>query len=305
VLGLGGLSVIGTERHESRRIDNQLRGRSGRQGDPGVSQFYVSLDDDLMRIFGGDRMKSMMERLRLPDDVSINNNLLSRAIEQAQSRVEAHNFDSRKQLVEYDDVMNKHRSAIYRRRQIILRINGATAAEALHQEIMLTMTDEQQVAYQEKSKAWSPELRLQVERAVSLRSIDVLWVEHLRNMEDLRESIGLRGYGQREPIVEYKQEAYHLFQDLEVAIDGQISELLLQAFVEVTPPAAPAPAPTLVMSGPADAGDGQAKIITTVSDGAQKIGRNDPCPCGAIDPKTGAVYKFKKCGLINAPHHRS
>lgn len=305
VLGLGGLSVIGTERHESRRIDNQLRGRSGRQGDPGVSQFYVSLEDDLMRIFGGDRMKSMMERLRLPDDVSINNSLLSRAIEQAQSRVEAHNFDSRKQLVEYDDVMNKHRSAIYRRRQIILRINGTTAAEALHQEIMLTMTDEQQVVYQEKSKAWSPELRLQVERAVSLRSIDVLWVEHLRNMEDLRESIGLRGYGQREPIVEYKQEAYHLFQDLEAAIDGQITELLLQASVEVTPPPTPAPAQTLVMSGPADSGDGQVKTVTAVPDSAQKIGRNDPCPCGAVDPKTGVVYKFKKCGLINAPHHRS
>jgi len=306
VLSLRGLYVIGTERHESRRIDNQLRGRAGRQGDPGLSQFYISLEDDLMRIFGGDRMKSMMERLHLPDDVSINNRLLSRAIEQAQSRVEMHNFDSRKQLVEYDDVMNKHRQAIYRRRQGVLKISSEVAAEALHQEILLSLSAEQQLAYEQKSRAWAPALRVQVERAISLRSIDLLWVEHLRNMEDLRESIGLRGYGQREPIVEYKQEAYHLFQDLEAAIDAQITEMLLQISIEVSAPPPPAAPKSLVLTAPSETADGSQTVVADKTAPVdQKLGRNDPCPCGAIDQQTGKVYKYKKCGLINAPHHRA
>lgn len=298
VLGLGGLFVIGTERHESRRIDNQLRGRAGRQGDPGTSQFFISMEDDLMRIFGGDRMKGLMERLNIPDDVAINNKLLSRAIEQAQSRVEGHNFDIRKQVLEYDDVMNKHREAIYQRRENILRLTKETGS-GFHQELFNLMTDDQRKAFAEKAKAWPPELLTDIEKAVALRAIDTLWIEHLRTMDDLRESIGLRGYGQREPIVEYKQEAFSLFHQLQAAIDAQITDMLTHVEVNLQQPVVqPEPEKKIVLSGPDQ--DTQPNPSTT----NQKIGRNDPCPCGAIDPASGKVYKYKKCGLINAPYHR-
>ncbi len=300
IIELGGLFVVGTERHESRRIDNQLRGRSGRQGDPGITQFFLSMEDDLMRIFGGDRMKSVMERLRLPDDVAINNRLLTRAIEQAQVKVETHNFEIRKQLVEYDDVMNKHREAIYARRQRILATNTPEAAQLLHQEIEQAMTEEQRSSYEKKYKDWASELRLDIERVISLRAIDLLWVEHLQTMEDLRESIGLRGYGQREPIVEYKQEAFRFFELLGQAIDNQISQMLLH--VELQPNTQvelPKEQPkNLVMSGTKDDQPAPAK------NASGKIGRNDPCPCGAVDPKSGKPYKYKKCGLINAQYHK-
>ncbi|MEX1123850.1 MAG: preprotein translocase subunit SecA [Patescibacteria group bacterium] len=297
VLELGGLLVIGTERHESRRIDNQLRGRSGRQGDPGASQFYVSMEDDLMRIFGGDRMRAIMERLQIPDDMSINNKLLSRAIEQAQGKVETHNFDTRKQLVEYDDVMNKHREAIYRRRSAIVAAKSPDDFEQIHREILSNFDSQQANHYQKKYSGWSEEIRGQVERTVGLRAIDLLWVEHLTNLEDLRESTGLRGYGQRDPLVEYKQEAYRLFNLLNESINRQIADMLLRVELEDRP--------TLVSDTP------QQRLTTnndhrnnSATAASTKVGRNDPCPCGAIDPATGKVYKYKKCGLISAPHHR-
>lgn len=296
VLELGGLYVVGTERHESRRIDNQLRGRSGRQGDPGATQFYVSMEDDLMRIFGGDRMKALMERLQIPDDMSINNKLLSRAIEQAQGKVETHNFDIRKQLVEYDDVMNKHREAIYRRRTKLVDARKPEHFEVIHQEIINYFGDAQdQKAYLDKYESWTEETRRQVEKAVSLRAIDLLWIEHLKNLEDLRDSTGLRGYGQRDPLVEYKQEAYRLFNLLQENISNQIADMLKR--VEVN-------------DRPVETSSVQQKLVAnkepaqnTGSPG-KKIGRNDPCPCGAIDPATGKVFKYKKCGLISAPHHK-
>lgn len=296
ILERGGLYVIGTERHESRRIDNQLRGRAGRQGDPGVSQFFVSMEDDLMRIFGGDRMKAIMERLNIPEDLSINNKLLSRAIEQAQSKVETHNFDIRKQLVEYDDVMNKHREAIYRRRERIVRSTFSDeAAIEFHDEIVQLFTEEQQKSYEARSKDWGTQLRFEVERAVVLRAIDVLWVEHLKNLEDLRESIGLQAYGQREPLVEYKQQAYRIFSELQDTINRQIVEMLLHVNVGSAPPEQ--------QTNQRVAYNKQEEVTQPQSQ-TNKIGRNDPCPCGAIDPVTGKVYKYKKCGLINAPHHR-
>ncbi len=300
VLSLGGLMVIGTERHESRRIDNQLRGRSGRQGDPGVSQFFVSMEDDLMRIFGGDRMKNIMERLNVPEEMSINNPLLSRAIEQAQSKVEGHNFDIRKQLVEYDYVTNKQREAIYRRRAQALHSATESAAQT-HEDVLSLMSADQQKTYEQRSKEWGPEVTLTIERAIGLRAIDVLWVEHLKNLEDLRESIGLRGYGQRDPIVEYKQEAFRLFNDLEVAIDNQIVEMLLHVEATVNPDPSPTnvPAAEKLLYSSGDDTTAPSQLTAT-----EKAGRNDPCPCGAIDPKTGKVYKYKKCGLVNAPHHR-
>lgn len=300
VLELGGLLVIGTERHESRRIDNQLRGRAGRQGDRGKTQFFVSMEDDLMRIFGGDRMKSLMERLNVPDEMSINNALLSRAIEQAQSRVEGHNFDIRKQLVEYDDVTNKQREAIYRRRQRALHATTDIELDSLHDDVLSRMSETEAEDYRKKSANWPAELRAQIERSICLRAIDVLWVEHLKNLEDLRESIGLRGYGQREPIVEYKQEAYRLFADLQQAIDEQIVTMLLHGDITVeTPVANLAPQANLQMHGAANE-----PSVEMAVDSSHKVGRNDPCPCGAIDPTSGKVYKYKKCGLINAPYHR-
>lgn len=300
VLERGGLFVIGTERHESRRIDNQLRGRSGRQGDPGVSQFYLSMEDDLMRIFGGERMKGLMERMNIPDDVSIKNKLLSRAIEQAQTKVEGHNFEIRKQLVEYDDVMNKHREAIYRIRERILKGVNAEAAEDLHRSIVESMTAEEGSQYADKIKSWPLELRASVERAVSLRAVDVLWVEHLKTMEELRDSIGLRGYGQRDPIVEYKQEAFRLFDLLQKAINAQIKDMLLRVNVEsngVKPAVAEGPKP-VVLTG------SEGSVAQDALNSSRKIGRNDPCPCGAVNPETGKVYKYKQCGLISAPHHK-
>lgn len=298
VIELGGLFVVGTERHESRRIDNQLRGRAGRQGDPGVSQFYLSMEDDLMRIFGGDRMKGLMERMSIPDDVAIHNKLLSRAIEQAQTKVETHNFEIRKHLVEYDDVMNKHREAIYRNRERILQAAPGEAAEQLHHSIIESMDDGQRQTFESKIQAWPAELRFSVERAVTLRAIDVLWTEHLRTMEDLRESIGLRAHGQRDPLVEYKQEAFNLFNLLQQNINAQIREMLLHVEIEQSAPPPPQ-SPATVLVGPDNDEAVPAGLMAK-----KKIGRNDPCPCGAINPETGKPYKYKNCGLVNAPYHK-
>jgi len=287
IIALGGLFVIGTERHESRRIDNQLRGRAGRQGDPGISQFFISMDDDLMRIFGGERMKGLMERLKIPDDVSINNALLSKAIEQSQTKVETHNFDIRKQLVEYDDVMNKHREAIYRRRDRIVKTEPDQAA-ALHIEMTSLMNPEQIADYERKYASWPAELQLDVERAISLRIIDTIWIEHLKTMEALRESIGLRGYGQREPIVEYKREAYDLFLQLQAAIDAQIVDLLIRAQIEPNEPIKTEPTPQqLITNDPSEP-------LSTTSSQSQKVGRNDPCPCGATH-ENSRPKKYKHC----------
>ncbi len=229
VVKAGGLHVLGTERHEARRIDNQLRGRSGRQGDPGTSQFYVSMDDDLMRIFGGDRMKNLMSTLRLPDDVPIEHSLISRSIESAQKKVEGHNFDIRKHLVEYDDVANKHRQAIYSKRRKILEGGD------IHQEILDLMDDEARAEYQTKYDRVGKEVMDNVERMVYLRSIDTMWIEHLNAMDLLREGIGLRGYGQRDPLVEYKAESYALFQRLLGNINAQVVEILLKAEIQPQP----------------------------------------------------------------------
>lgn len=306
VVELGGLFVIGTERHESRRIDNQLRGRAARQGDPGESQFYLSMEDDLMRIFGGDRMKALMEKLRLPDDTSINNKLLTRAIEQAQVKVEAHNFEIRKQLVEYDDVINKHREAIYRRRRAVL--NGDDKeVNNLFESLLAEIDSQTAQEIKKRQQDWGEELTFKLIRMVFLRSIDILWVEHLRTMEELRESIGLRGYGQRDPIVEYKQESFRLFEQLQRNINNQVIETLLRLNIEVSkerPISEPSPDPRrrVVLSS----SDGSTQATQTAPNGInKKIGRNDPCPCGAVNPNTGKPYKYKHCGLINAPHHQA
>ncbi len=223
----GGLRVIGTERHESRRIDNQLRGRAGRQGDPGQSIFFVSMEDDLMRIFGGEKMKAMMERLGLSDEEAIEHKLISGSLEQAQRRVEGHNFDIRKHLVEYDDVMNRHRSVIYRKRRRILELDPIKE-NWLHEEILDLLEDDELPKFEAKVKTFSEEVMKQLERAVFLRTIDMFWIEHLNAMQELREGIGLRGYGQHDPLVEYKHESHGLFNRLLDSIDDEVIAIIMK-----------------------------------------------------------------------------
>jgi len=282
----GGLHVLGTERHEARRIDNQLRGRAGRQGDPGSSQFFVSMEDDLMRIFGGDKLKNMMNSLGLPDDMPIENKIISRSIESAQRRVEGHNFDMRKHLVEYDDVMNKHREVIYRKRRNILEgtRNGEQRTSVLKSEILdvvdeeivnifalnvgdnekifnelkaifgatdLPETDEDKIKdfakklYEHREKKITSEVMRQVEKMVYLRTIDMLWIEHLTTMDELRTGIGLQGYGQKDPLVQYKQAAYRMFEGLLKSIESSVARTIFKVEVNVPQP------PTGVPSGPA------------------------------------------------------
>lgn len=281
---LGGLHVLGTERHESRRIDNQLRGRAGRQGDPGSSQFFVSLEDDLMRIFGSERIASVMNTLRIPEETPIENKMISRSLEGAQKKVEGHNFDIRKHLVEYDDVMNSHREVIYGRRRKVLEKWGikdeimemferqfdgliraktdnrtneinmdevATAVEAmvpikagwqksltkkLPEDIKSYLMSEIEKLYVAREAEFGEEGVRVMERLVMLRVIDSLWLAHLETMDHLREGIGLRGYGQREPLVEYKAEAYKIFQRLLDTIDYQVIETIFRVSVQKNEP---------------------------------------------------------------------
>jgi preprotein translocase subunit SecA len=291
IMELGGLHVVGTERHEARRIDNQLRGRAGRQGEPGSSRFYVSLEDDLMKRFGGANIAGIMDRLGLEDEVPIEHGLVTKSIENAQTKVEGYNFDIRKHVVQYDDVMNKQREVVYGERDKILRnenlrqivlemvgraidaqIDLFTAAE--HAEdwdleglaravgTMLPLPPDTSLeawghlskdelreelhglaeeAYEQKEARLGAEAMRQVERAVMLHVIDRLWIDHLTAMDELREGIGLRAYGQRDPLVEYKNEAYNQFQSLLQAIQDEIVHTIYRVELQRVP-ATPPPA---------------------------------------------------------------
>ncbi len=284
IVSLGGLHVVGTERHESRRIDNQLRGRAGRQGDPGSSQFYVSTDDDLMRIFGGERMKTLLQSLGVADDEAIEHKMMSRFLETAQKRVEGHNFDIRKRLIQYDDVLNRHREVIYKRRRKVLVnpddtksiedvVENSAADEArhlvslhasgFHQEwnlprltrdlaAMLGLAESERIAIEDELGKFQSDAAVEehvvnifktaidvkreqmgklfgpVLRTVYLQNTDMLWVEHLNVMQELRTGIGLRGYAQTDPLVAYKAEGYRHFQNLIKAIDLQTTRTLLR-----------------------------------------------------------------------------
>lgn len=360
---LGGLYVIGTERHESRRIDNQLRGRAGRQGDPGCSQFFVSMEDDLMRIFGGDRMKMLMERLGLPEDVPIENSMISKSIESAQKKVEGHNFDTRKHLVEYDDVMNSHRKYIYSKRRKVLE-SAANKSDEIKNEIISMVKEEVEAMfvaladdkeklrteveaifgegkirelsldqilkyideeYQRREKRFGSIVMRQIEQAVYLRNIDMLWVEHLTTMEELRTGIGLRGYAQTDPLVAYKRDAYRLFQNLLAAIKSGVVKNIFRIEISAPPQVKEersleyqSPDPNEIgdlkdemeeISEENTSGSKQGGGVTTVIrqkgktvydrmeqptgetqtiKSAAHIGRNDPCPCGS-------GKKYKKC----------
>jgi len=283
---LGGLHIIGTERHEARRIDNQLRGRAGRQGDPGSTQFFVSMDDDLMRIFG-DNLKSMMDRIKMPDDMPLEHGILSRSIESAQSKVEGMNFDSRKHLLDYDDVLNKHREVYYQRRKAITERKPEEM-----REYVLTIMEKAGVSpedYTKKEKETGPEAMRQIERSVCLRVFDMLWIEHLENMESLRDSVRLRAYGQRDPLVEYKSEGHKMFQQLLDTIETTAANSIMRANIR--------PNPAVLMAGPQNPELSKPAVSAKIPNrnSNSKPGRNDPCPCGKTDPQTGNPMKYKKC----------
>ncbi len=384
VVSVGGLHILGTERHEARRIDNQLRGRAGRQGDPGSSRFYLSLEDDLMRIFGSDRIAGLMTRLGMEEGVPIEHGMVTRAIERAQKQVEAQNFSVRKHLLEYDDVMNKQRESVYTLRREILegkvhvtedeltdtkgylltlaedivddlvdRYAGKALdpeewdVDALEREVSRVFgLDQEQLdalgfdekgsadiadaiwerakaSYEEKEQMVGPDLLRRVERDIMLQIVDTQWKDHLYSLDHLKEGIGLRGYGQRDPLVEYKKESFALFQDMKARIEEEMVRYLFwlrPVLNEEAPVARPVArrATPMTMSKPeavgalasaraaaAPASDGLAEfggggrgpqpartggddVVKTVRREEPKVGRNDPCPCGS-------GKKYKKC----------
>ena len=289
VVEIGGLHIIGTERHEARRIDNQLRGRSGRQGDPGSSQFFLSLEDDLMRVFGGERIKSLMEMLKIPEGEPIEANLVSGAVESAQSKIEGMNFDLRKHVLEYDDVMNKHREVIYRKRKEFLEkseIQDPKSEDSLRPYILelIKKAGFSEEDYEKKEKELGEEKMRQVEKIVALRILDMLWLEHLENMEYLRDSVRLRAYGQRDPLVEYKTEAHKMFQRLLGQLESGIAQTIMKVAIQESP------SPAVPSSQPIQSFPSKSKNTPGLPVEARraKVGRNDPCPCGS-------GRKYKKC----------
>jgi preprotein translocase subunit SecA len=366
VAELGGLAIIGTERHESRRIDNQLRGRAGRQGDPGSTRFYVSLEDEVMRLFGGERMNNIMERVGFTDEAPIESGLVTKSLERAQSKVEAHNYEIRKHVLEYDDVMNKQREVIYGDRRAILHgefdsrafmlqtleakvdsVVQENAPENAHpsewdleemlaqlemifpikeklsvadlekkdrEEIRRILQDAALEAYETKEKEVTPEiLRIVEQRYLLLPIIDRMWVDHLYVMDHLKTGIGLRGYGQIDPRVEYEKEAYDIFEDLKNNIADEAIKGVFRVVIEHGPPpdqvGAPAQPPLVPAGAPAfeqvpsgqlvpQAAQQRPRAMHTNRDGEEpakpmhrdqpKVGRNELCPCGS-------GKKYKKC----------
>jgi preprotein translocase subunit SecA len=344
VLAAGGLHILGTERHESRRIDNQLRGRSGRQGDPGSSRFYLSLEDDLLRIFGADRLKGLMGRIGMEDGVPIEHRWISKAIENAQKKVEAHNFDIRKHLLEYDDVMNRQREVVYHRRKELL--SGASLkddvtdmCEALIEEIAkahaeaeaepeqwnwkaiedafykqfhyhfnfrenlngraidssdeLAETAEERVRdlYDKREQEFTPPVMRQIEKIVMLQTLDSLWKDHLLAMDHLKESIGLRGYAQLNPLVEYQKEGFSMFESMMSTLQADVVEKVFsvqtvreQSVQQLEQQNRPQ---RMVMSHGGESQQAAGAPETVKRDG-DKVGRNDPCPCGS-------GKKYKRC----------
>jgi preprotein translocase subunit SecA len=343
VLTAGGLHILGTERHESRRIDNQLRGRSGRQGDPGSSRFYISLEDDLLRIFGADRLKGLMGRIGMEDGVPIEHKWISRAIENAQKKVEAHNFDIRKHLLEYDDVMNKQREVVYHRRRELLspeplkqdvidmceamieeivaahcdleadpenwdwaemenaffkqfrfrpNLKEATADQDIRhpEDLIETALDRIKALYDQREVEFTPEVMRQIEKIVSLQTLDALWKDHLLAMDHLKEGIGLRGYAQQNPLVEYQKEGFSMFESLMDVMQKDIVEKVYSVQVQkpqdVQQVQQQAEKPQrVVMSHGTEVEQSQPPPAKREAD---RVGRNDPCPCGS-------GKKYKRC----------
>ncbi len=351
VVKAGGLHVIGTERHESRRIDNQLRGRSGRQGDPGSSRFYLSLDDDLMRIFGGEKISGLMNTLKIPEGQPIENRLISKAIESAQVKVEGFHFDARKRVVEYDDVANQQRDIIYKLRRRILTSQDLKKeiVEKLEHQIerimfswpekgkpnyeemlvgiadivpfddaslknigreiqRVTKRDEMQKflekllhnAHSAREGQVGQNLMRQIEKFAYLSSIDHLWIDHIDHVEDLRQGIELRAYGQRDPVVEFKNEAYNLFEKLIDRIDEELAHRIFRIDVGRMPSEIPLAQAVTNEDRKDSIGLAEKSESTRVQVNSKKIGRNDPCWCGKVD-KDGKPVKWKKCHYPQLP----
>lgn len=334
VVSFGGLHILGTERHEARRIDNQLRGRSGRQGDPGSSRFYLSLEDDLMRIFGSDRISGLMNRLGMDEDVPIENKLVSRAIENSQKRVEAHNFDIRKHLLEYDDIMNKQRIEIYSFRREILQEEGLkeriyfmaeeTADEllaiycpeekhpeewdmkGLHdavfgafsltyssalkslEEIRPSLMSAVKEAYEKKEAEVGSEMMRYIEKTIMLQVVDTQWKDHLLAMDHLKEGIGLRGYGQRDPLTEYKKEAFDVFAEMTDRISIEVLNRVFKIQVKKEEDIKEIHRKQQLTYNMSETGEMQQPVQK-----GKKTGRNEPCTCGS-------GKKYKKCCGVNA-----
>lgn len=296
VRALGGLFVLGTERHEARRIDNQLRGRSGRQGDPGETQFFVSLEDSLMRVFASDVIKSMMGRFGIPEDEPIENRMITRALENAQTKIEGFHFDARKHVLQFDNVINHQRQTMYARRRKLLL--GTTQDVKEYLESILEEADREDVNEAEKLRsevnekitALGEEQFYEIVRRLALQTNDMYWIDHLELMDYARESVRLRAVGQRDPLVEYKREALRLYKDMEAAIKRQIVELIpridVGAFIQNESEL------RRVEQGMQYAGGGKGTADSSVTlprtSNREHIGRNDPCWCGS-------GKKYKKC----------
>ena len=310
---VGGLHVIGTERHEARRIDNQLRGRSGRQGDHGSSQFFLSLEDDLLRIFGGERVRKLMETFNLPEDEPIESSMISKVVNEAQKKIEGMNFDSRKHLLDYDNVLNKQRDAVYKKRQEIIESNAKEIFKEIAfnswERIKNNVSERDQLekiltetGILEKEELEKGDIEALVENKINgliteenqqeikfrlLGTLDMFWMTHLENLEALLESVGIRAYGQHDPLVEYRREAHQHFKNLFANFEDTVFQNIWR-----------------ILKSPTGNIPRQNAPVKNISATDKKVGRNDPCPCGAINSETGKVYKWKQCGLINASHHK-
>jgi len=285
---VGGLFVVGTERHEARRIDNQLRGRAGRQGDPGETQFLVSLEDNLMRVFASDTIKNMMGRFGIPEDEPIQNKLVSRALESAQTKIEGFNFDARKHVLEFDNVLDRQRRAVYAKRRAVL-VGTPDEVAAVLAELAGESTQAKELLGKKEDELGRDAL-LVAARQIVLQTLDQLWVEHLESMEYLRGSVNLRAYGQRDPLVEYRKEGTQMYREMEMVLANQVFELIEKLTKEGTQGALSL---GVTPSTP---------VINLQAMGAEQkqnneINRNDPCPCGS-------GKKWKNCGLKNTPEHQ-
>jgi preprotein translocase subunit SecA len=285
IKSLGGLFVLGTERHEARRIDNQLRGRSGRQGDPGETQFFVSLEDSLMRVFAGDTVKSLMGKLNLAEDEAIENRLITRSLESAQTKIEGFNFDSRKHVLEYDDILNQQRKVVYERRRAIL--NGSLDEIEKRLNEIIGDNEEIKKIVKEKNDTMGRERFLMTARQLMLQTIDMFWVEHLEVMDYTRSSVNLRAYGQRDPLVEYKKEGVRLFKEMQSAVENQVINLLPHIGAGVANPETVKLKEIHDEAKTIGEGDGN-KNTNSGAISKPEVGRNDPCPCGS-------GKKYKKC----------
>jgi preprotein translocase subunit SecA len=295
---LGGLFVIGTERHEARRIDNQLRGRTGRQGDPGETQFFVSLEDTLMRVFASDTIKKLMGKIGLAEDEPIKNSLITRSLENAQTKIEGHNFDSRKFVLQFDDVLNFQRKTIYERRRKILTGEAQVVYEYVDSIISPEDAEMRKIIEDKKSQIGAEQFGRVLQRLI-LQMIDMFWVEHLEAMDYMRGSVQLRAYGQRDPLVEYKKEGLRMFQTMENSIKEEILKLIPNISAQVG--TAPTEKLQEVREQPqvrfariAESGE---KAQSVFSKSNPDIGRNDPCSCGS-------GKKYKNCGLKNTEEHQ-